>query len=603
MQQGRSLPVYWKRVSLTTGLAVWSVTRPDAIPVDLMRFAIVPPDTAPLGLAGNRHDLAISPDGTLVVYDGPGTGAGFELNLRRIDQLEGAPLRGTLGGRAPFVSPDGEWVGFQTSGTRLQKVSILGGPAVALTESPNNIFGASWGVDDQIVFGTNSAGLFRVSGGGGDPEVLTAPDAEQRETYHMWPFIIPDREAVVFVVGTDAPLTNGQLAVLDLATGDVTRLGLAGVSPHYVSTGHLVYAAEDQSVRAVPFDATSLEVTGNPVPLIEGVVVKPSGAADFSISDNGRLVYALDAGGGTQRSLVWVDREGREEPLGAGWQPDQYIYPRISPDGARVAVAVTDTTGDNTDLWVLDLARGSRTRITFGGNNRFFPVWTRDGAHVTFADGAGTPNRVLMAAADGSGQTDTLLDRNERQFPTSWAPDGRTLAFYVDHPETARDLWVLPLEGDQTPAPFLATPFQDLAPAFSPDGRWMAYVSDESGQREVYVRPYPGPGQQHTISISGGEEPVWSPEGRELYYRNGAEVMVVAVHTGESFRAEAPERLFEGAYDLADGFGGVPNYDIGPDGERFLMVKPAGQAGDAATPEITVVLNWYQELLERVPVD
>ena len=177
--------------SLITGLVVWMMMRPDAIPVDLMRFAIVPPDTAPLGLVGNRQDLAISRDGTLVVYDGPGTGAGPELNLRRIDQLEGAPLRGTLPGQAPFVSPDGEWVGFQSGATSLQKVSIFGGPAVALTESPSNIFGASWGVDDQIVFGTGNAGLFRVSGGGGDPEVLTTPDTEQGELYHMWPFMYP----------------------------------------------------------------------------------------------------------------------------------------------------------------------------------------------------------------------------------------------------------------------------------------------------------------------------------------------------------------------------------------------------------------------------
>ena len=239
------------------GLGVWAAMRPKPIPIpDVIRFAIVPPDTAPLGLGGNRHDLAISPDGTLVVYDGPGT---LELNLRRINQLEGAPLRGTLGGQAPFVSPDGEWVGFQTSLTNLHKVSIFGGPAVALTESPSNIFGASWGTDDQIIFGTQRGGLFRVSAGGGEPETLTTVDTEQGETAHMWPFVIPGREAVVFMINTGAgptTLTDGQLAVLDLATGDVTRLGLAGVSPRYVSTGHLVYAAEDGSVRAAPFDAT-----------------------------------------------------------------------------------------------------------------------------------------------------------------------------------------------------------------------------------------------------------------------------------------------------------------------------------------------------------
>ncbi len=289
------------------GLAVWTLTRPDVIPADLIRFTIVPPDTAPLNFAGGRQDLAISPDGTQVVYKGPDpSGSAPQLNLRPIDQLVGAPLRGGEAGLGPIVSPDGEWVGFldYTNTSTLQKVSIFGGPPVTLTESPNPIYGASWGADDQIVFGTNGAGLFRVPGGGGEPEALTTLDTEQGEVNHLWPFIIPGREAVVFVIGTgaDAPLTTGQLAVLELDTGDVTRLGLAGVSPHYVSTGHLVYAAEDGSVRAVPFDATSLEVTGNPVPLVEGVMVKLSGAANFSISDNGRLVYALGAG---NRGIQW----------------------------------------------------------------------------------------------------------------------------------------------------------------------------------------------------------------------------------------------------------------------------------------------------------
>ena len=211
-------------------------------------------------------------------------------------------------------------------------MSIFGGPSVTLAESPNPILGASWGADDQIIFGTQGGGLFRVSGGGGEPEILTTP--EQGEN-HLWPFIIPGREAVVFVVSTVIPQTDGQLAVLDLVSREIKPLGLAGVSPHYVSTGHLVYAAEDGSVRGVPFHAASLEVTGNPVPLVESVMVKASGAAAFSISDNGRLVYLLGGGGaGAQRSLVWVDRQGREEPIAAPLR--SYVYPRISPDGARV---------------------------------------------------------------------------------------------------------------------------------------------------------------------------------------------------------------------------------------------------------------------------
>ena len=298
------------------GLSVWIVTRPATAPADLMRFTIVPPATAPLTLGGSRHDLAITRDGTQIVYGSSPMGGGSrQLYLRPIDQLVGAPLRGAEG-VGPFVSPGGEWIGSLGSQTTIQKVSIFGGPPVTLAESPSPIFGASWGTDDRIIFGTGGSGLFRVLGDGGDPESLTTLDTEQGESGHRWPFTIPDREAVVFVISTGQPLTTGQLAVLDLATREVRRLGLAGVSPHYVSTGHLVYATEDGSVRAVPFDAASLEVTGNPVPLVQGVVVKGSGAADFSISDNGRLVYASGAGPDGRQvatALVWVDREGVEE--------------------------------------------------------------------------------------------------------------------------------------------------------------------------------------------------------------------------------------------------------------------------------------------------
>ena len=593
------------------GLAVWTLTRPDVIiPADLIRFTIVPPDTAPLNFVGNRQDLAISPDGSQVVYKGSDpSGSAPQLNLRPIDQLVGAPLRGGEGGVGPFVSPGGEWVGFLASGgTTLQRVSIFGGPPVTLTEAPNGIYGASWGEDDRIIFGSGSgAGLFRVSGGGGEPEALTTLDTEQGEQNHRWPFIIPGREAVVFVIGTGAALTTGQLAVLDLDTRDVTRLGLAGVSPHYVSTGHLVYAAEDGSVRAVPFDATSLEVTGNPVPLVESVVVKASGAADFSISDNGRLVYALGAGGAgfnlTSR-LVVTGREGAGTPLadiaGYAW------YPRFSPDGTRVAFAVSQTPGNasDADLWVLGIERGTRTRLTSEGNNRFYPVWSPDGSQLAFADGTGATNRVLLTSADGSGEPETLLDRNERQFPMSWAGDGNVMTLYTDNPDTARDLYVLSLDGDLTPEPFLVTPFSERGVSFSPDGRWVAYVSDESGRDQVYVRPYPGPGGQEIISTEGGEEVVWGPDGSELFYRNGDQVMVVEVTTGQTFSAEAPAPLFTAPYALDNAAGGAgnPNYDISPGGELFIFVEQDSPTGVEGVAQITVVLNWFEELKQRVPV-
>ena len=606
------------------GGAAWNFSRQGPVSSGLMRFAISPPETAPLDFTSLDRDLVISPDGTQIVYNGVLDG-GPRLNILAIDQFEGVPLRGGETGSGAFFSPDSEWVGFVTrGGTQLQKVLISGGPPVALAESPARILGASWSLDDQIVFGTQAAGLYRVSGGGGVPEELTTLDSDRAEVNHTWPFVIPGRGVVLFVISTESSVSNGQLAVLDLDTREVTDLGLRGTSPHYVSTGHVVYMAEDASVRAVPFDVSSLEVTGNPVPVVEDVVVKPSsGAANFSVSEQGRLVYGTGAGGGgAPRTLVWVDREGREELLGEAWPDDQYSYPRMSPDGESVAVGIAENTDNVTspaDLWVLDLARGSRSRITFGGNNRFLPTWSPDGAQLAFADTPFRPNRILAASADGSGLGETLLDREgQRVFPTSWSPDGQTLAFYEDYPETGRDIYVVRIAEDSAPVPFVATPFQERAAAFSPDGRWLVYVSNESGRDEVYVRPYPGPGREITISTTGGEEPVWAPDGRELFYRNQQDQMLaVSVDiSGQEFQAGSPEQLFEGLYDfdpagtsrassdalVAAGGGGSPNYAVAADGQRFLMIKQSGAFAEGRRPEIKVVLDWFEELNARVPV-
>ena len=336
----RSVPAVGILVTalLIMGLGVWGLTRPAAVPAEVVRFVIPPPDAAPFDFAGLYKDLAISADGTQVIYQARDRGGGLQLTLRPIDELGGASLRGAEGGVAPFFSPGGEWVGFLSDGggTTLQKVSIFGGPPVTLTEFNGIITDASWGTDDQIIFGALNGGLFRVPGGGGEPDVLTSPDADEGERSHQDPSVIPGRQAVLFAMLVDGSAER-QLAVLARDTGEVTRLGLAGAQPQYASTGHLVYAVGDGSVRAAPFDVDRLEVTGNPVPILEDVVVNSaSGAANFSIAANGRLVYASGAGSGGARSLVWVDREGREELLAA--EPGSYTTPRVSPDGTRVAV-------------------------------------------------------------------------------------------------------------------------------------------------------------------------------------------------------------------------------------------------------------------------
>ena len=250
---------------------------------------------------------------------------------------------------------------------------------------------------------------------------------------------------------------------------------------------------------------------------------------------------------------------------------------------------------DDTDLWVFDLDRGSRSRITFGGNNRFYPVWTPDGERLTYSDGNVDGNTIHTAPANGNGGIVALLGREWRQFPTSWSRDGSVLAFHENNPETGRDLWTLPVGGD--PEPFLVMPFEELAPTFSPDGRWLAYVSNESGQQEVYVQPYPGPGPKYTVSTAGGREPVWFPDGSELFYRTQTQLMSVAVDLGDVFRGDTPQPLFDDSYVRDPGGTGTPNYDITSDGQRFVMAR-AGGPGDYTT---VAVLNFIEELRQALP--
>ena len=327
-----------------------------------------------------------------------------------------------------------------------------------------------------------------------------------------------------------------------------------------------------------------------------------------AISASGTLLYVPGISTALTR-LVQVARDGSRSALAelAGMT----LSPRFSPEGLRVAYALSahDAQTDPADLWVLDVARGARTRVTFTGNNRYFPIWTRDGTRLTFADGGGTTNRVLSMLADGSGGLEVLMDVGARRFPTSWSPDGRTLAFHSggNAATKSRQVWLLRRNRDHwTSAPFVESPFEETGAIFSPDGHWVAYVSNKSGQNDIYARPFPGPGGDVTISAGGGGEPVWAPSGRELFYRHDGKLLAVSIsETAASLTVGVPARLFDDPYmpDRSGLPGGVANYDVAPDGRRFVMVEEVRPTNADATQnvQLEIIINWTEELKQRVP--
>jgi len=574
---------------LAVSIAFWSSSSP-TLP-SLRKLVITPSPTAPLD-ASRYSDLAISPDGSHVVYSAS-VGTRSQLYVRAMDDLTAAPLPGTEGVvREFFFSPDGEWVAFVV-GRNLKKVSLVGGAPITLCDV--ELFeGGYWGSENTIVFAAGvPGGLYRVSANGGQPESLAMPDPDKGEIDYQQPEILPGGKAVLFAVWQQE-LTY-QTAVLSLDTGEQKTLIENGRQPHYLPTGHLVYElTQTGTLMAVPFDLERLELSGDPVPVFEGVrSASGEGTADYSISDDGTLIYA--SGGvtaGQGNVLVWVDRQGAVEPLGA--PPHPYRSPRLSPDGQRVALRIGPANADS-HIWIYEVTRGTLTRLTFERRN-VAPTWMPDGTRVTFGSGnAANPGGLFWKPADGSGVAEQLLASGR---PGSWSPDGRVLAFTDFSTSDSIDIWLLPIEGERTAQAFLATPFNEGGAVFSPNGRWLAYVSDESGRYEVYLRPYPGPGGKRQISAEGGREPVWARNG-ELFYRNGDKMMAVGIETEPEFRIGKPQPIFEGQY--APGNWYRPNYDISPDGQRFLMVQAPEQ--EVGASHINVVLNWFEELKRLVPTN
>ena len=568
------------------GLAVWQWRpAPASPPLPVSRFSITLPEGQRLA-AANLPPLAFSPDGTHLAYAGIRNGV-QQLYVRAMDSLEANPIAGTEGADAPFFSPDGQWIGFFASG-KLKKVSITGGIPLTLCDS-GGVAGASWGLDDTIVFSPSfGSGFMRVSAAGGEPQVLTTLDRARGEVSHRYPQFLPGGRALLFTIFTGEGFDDANLAVLRFDTGERHTVIHGGHTGRYMPTGHLVYC-QAGNLLAVPFDPVRLEAaSAAPVAIVERLRLSSGTAgAEFSVSATGTLAY-VPASGSDERNLVWVDRNGKIQALPA--PPRAYMTPRLSPDGQQVTIWSTEAV-----VLIYDLPRGTLTRAVPEGTSSF-PIWTPDGKRLTYrAARAGTRN-LFWKAADGTGAEERLTIGENPQAPGSWSPDGQVLAFYDASPSSGQDIWLLRLS-DRKQQPLLQTPFIERDPQFSPDGRWLAYRSDESGRNEIYVQPYPGPGGRSQVSIEGGTEPVWNPNGRELFYRNGDKLMAVDITTQPTFSAGQPKLLFEGSYLLALGY--APGYDVSPDGQRFLMA--IGSEPGASDTQINVVLDWFEDLKRLVP--
>jgi serine/threonine-protein kinase len=467
------------------------------------------------------------------------------------------------------------------------KVPLSGGTPVDLHPSAviGPFFGFTWGSQGKIAIASSAAGpIEQIPDTGGDQRPLTRLD--KAEGSHRWPEFLPGGKELLFMVAPGG--NNTKIVAQSLETGERRELVQGGLFPRYSPSGHLVYA-QGSTLMAAPFDPHRLVITGAAVPVIDGVLQPaPNGFSQYAFSSTGSLVYLSGSVQAAASKLVWVDRKGAEQPLGA--PPHNYVLPKVSPDGKRVAAGIEEA---DSQIWLYDLGRDVLTRLTFEGNANIDPVWTPDGKRIVFK---GNQQRLFWQPADGSAGAEALTNSElaGNNVPGSWTPDGQVLTFMEVNPNTGFDVYTLSLH-DRKPQPFVNTPSLETSPRFSPDGHFIAYTSDESGRLEIYVRPYPGPGGKWQISTGGGSEPVWNPKGRELFYRSGNKMMAVDVTTQGTFSAGKPRILFEGAYVPTPR--SFPDYDVSPDGQRFLMLKPNEQA----QAQINVVLNWFEELKQKVP--
>ena len=520
------------------------------------------------------QSVAIAPDGSRVAFVGVRSGS-RSVFIRSLDSFEASPLRSSDGATTCFFSADGRSIGLIDAGGVVKTIDLANGTVSIVTGDASFISGVAWGETGTIVFVRNGA-LWQVTPGSA-PTQLTTLDGPPRDREHASPWFLPGGGVLLFSAASGND--DWRIDALVLATGERRTVVERGTLPRYTSSGHLIYARGNE-LFAVPFDAASAEITGPSVKMLD---LPPFAGAwpDLDVSLTGTLVSAPL---GAQSSLVWVTRDGAEQPLSEARRP--YVNPRVSPDGGSIVVQAGD-------IWIQDLRRSAFTRLA-PTDSVAFPIWSASGEQVIYK----TSVALRAANADGSGESTAIQGTGPFDYPGSMTADGQQLVFLRSSERTSFDVMSVPFPGGGEPAPILHTPVYEGAGRLSPDSRWLAYVANDSGQNEVYVRPYPGPDRRLTVSIGGGTQPVWDRGGRAVYYRNGNQMMIVDVSPdGQGLALSAPRVLFERQYAYGAGIT-LANYDVMPDGERFVMVKDESSAG-----RLNVIVNWRADLERQAPSD
>jgi eukaryotic-like serine/threonine-protein kinase len=560
--------------------AVWLTTRASRVVESgsPIRFSVAPPPDVQVPDEGDPL-ARFSPDGRRLVLTYR-TGSGeAQLFTRSLEENEVKPIAGTEGGRAPFFSPDGKWIGYVT-GRTLKKVAVDGGASVPIADSFSS---GAWAPDDTIVYTPNyTSGLWRVSSSGGTPRKLTDPTTAEGELGHFWPQVLPDGKHVLFT-SFRTPAERSRIEVYSLENGTRAVVMDGGFSGQYVQSGHLLFA-RSTTVMAVRFDPDRLTTIGQPVPVIAGVAVTlPNGLAQFNVSNNGTLAYVTQTALASPRQLAWLDRSGKASPIGDARR--RFEDPRISPDGRLVALTIRDE--NDADIWTYDLTRGTFSRITSSPTTQFRPIWSPDSRRLYFVFEEPVFH-IYSHAVDGAAAEPTrVLDGPYDMIPNGVSPDGELLLYHRNDPKTRGGIWALPLKGGSAPRVVIDTPADELTGLVSPDGRWLAYRSNETGRHEIYVQAFPGGGNRIQVSLNGGEDPEWSRDSRSLFFRQGEKMMFVPFE-GSTFGR--PSLLFTAP---------LVGYDVAADGRLLAVLR------DSTVPQapVNVVVNWFDELKRLVPAD